>query len=54
MTWRKSSWSWANGNCVEVAAMRGVVAVRDTQDPAPVLWFTAAAWQVFADSIGWD
>ncbi|MBW8484236.1 DUF397 domain-containing protein [Actinomadura parmotrematis] len=34
MTWRKSSRSGGNGGeCVELAAMRGSVAVRDSKDP---------------------
>ena len=36
--WAKSSYSFANGNCVEVARLPGVVAVRDSEDPGgPVL-----------------
>ena len=38
--WVKSSYSFANGNCVEVAALPGAVAVRDSKDPGgPVLTF---------------
>ncbi|MEV5827496.1 DUF397 domain-containing protein [Spirillospora sp. NPDC052242] len=38
MTWRKSSHSGANGNCVELAALPGAVGVRDSEDPdGPVL-----------------
>jgi hypothetical protein len=46
--WRKASAS-GNGNCVEVAAnLPGVVAVRDSKDPAgPALTFTPAAWRTF-------
>jgi hypothetical protein len=46
--WRKASAS-GNGNCVEVAAnLPGVVAVRDSKDPAgPALTFTPAARRSF-------
>ena len=48
-TWAKSSFSFSNGNCVEVAALPGgSVAVRDSQDPAgPVLRFTRDGWDTF-------
>jgi hypothetical protein len=47
-SWVKSSLSYANGNCVEVAPLPGVVAVRDSQDPhGPVLGFTPAGWRAF-------
>ncbi len=47
--WRTSSYSGANGNCVEVADLRdGRRAVRDTKDRnRPILLFTAGEWQAF-------
>ena len=46
-SWRKSSWSNANG-CVEVAFVQGQVAVRDSKDrTGPVLVFTPHEWQAF-------
>ncbi|SHN44491.1 DUF397 domain-containing protein [Cryptosporangium aurantiacum] len=46
--WRKSSASTGNGNCVEVALMESVVAVRDTKDRGgPALVLPAAGWQSF-------
>jgi hypothetical protein len=49
-SWRKSSWSSYNGNCVEIAHLRdGRIAVRDTKDEAagPVLIFTRLEWSAF-------
>lgn len=38
LTWRKSSHSDVNGDCPELAAVPGGVAVRDSKDPGgPVL-----------------
>jgi hypothetical protein len=49
-TWRKSSWSAMNGNCVEYAELRGgLVGIRDTKDDGqgPVLVLDSAAWRSF-------
>lgn len=47
--WSKSSYSSANGACVEVARnLPGIVAVRDSKNPdGPKLLFSRADWQVF-------
>lgn len=47
--WRKSSYSGANGNCVEVARFQErALAVRDSKDPSgPVLNFSAEGWSAF-------
>lgn len=47
--WRKSSYSNASGNCVEVADTDHLVAIRDTKQGGrrPILEFTAVAWQKF-------
>ena len=53
-TWCKSSWSSFNGNCVEVAELRGGrIGVRDTKDHGlgPVLLFDGDAWRSFTDSV---
>lgn len=52
VTWRKSTRSAANGNCVEMAQLPGVIAVRDSKDPnGPVLRFSNAAWRDFIASV---
>ena len=47
--WVKSSLSFSNGNCVEVASLsNGGVAVRNSRDPeGPVLRFTPDEWHAF-------
>jgi hypothetical protein len=44
LSWIKSSPSFSNGNCVEVASLpNGGIGVRDSKDPSgPVLQFTPA------------
>ncbi|MCD0449105.1 DUF397 domain-containing protein [Actinocorallia sp. API 0066] len=48
-TWRKSTYSDHDANCVEVApGSRGAIGVRDSKDPhAPHLVFTPVAWRTF-------
>ncbi|MCD0449808.1 DUF397 domain-containing protein [Actinocorallia sp. API 0066] len=44
VTWRKSRHSQANGACVELGSVPGIVAVRDSKNPAhPALVFTPSA-----------
>jgi hypothetical protein len=47
--WVKSSLSFSNGACVEVANLSdGEVGVRHSKDPSgPVLRFNSAEWQAF-------
>ena len=49
LSWIKSSLSFSNGNCVEVASLSdGEVGVRDSKDPSgSVLRFTPGEWQAF-------
>jgi hypothetical protein len=52
--WHKSSWSAANGSCVEVAHLgRGRVGVRDTKalGCGPVLIVTSREWADFLSRI---
>lgn len=52
LIWRKSSYSIANGQCVEAAAVPGTVMARDTVRPAGgQLRFSAEAWQEFTARI---
>jgi Domain of unknown function (DUF397) len=51
--WIKSSHSYANGNCVEVAGLPGgLIAVRNSRDRAgTVLRFTPDTWRAFLGGI---
>lgn len=51
--WVKSSLSFANGNCVEVADLgAGNVGVRNSRHPeGAILEFTPAEWQAFVGGV---
>lgn len=47
-TWRKSTYSSGNGQCVEVAFKEGLTAVRDSKHPESVVWFGAVNFRLVA------
>lgn len=51
--WVKSSLSFANGNCVEVADLaEGEIGVRNSRDPGgAILRFTSDEWQAFIGGV---
>jgi Domain of unknown function (DUF397) len=51
--WFKSSLSFSNGNCVEVANLSGgEIGVRDSKNPeGPVLRFTHDEWYAFIGGV---
>src|ERR1039457_7466698 len=47
-SWRKSTHSYGNGDCVEAAPLSDGMAVRDSKDKAgPILLFTSSEWRGF-------
>lgn len=53
LAWTKSSLSFANGDCVEVASLPdGRIGVRDSKDAGGhVLRFTQAEWRAFVGGV---
>jgi hypothetical protein len=52
--WIKSSLSYGNGNCVEVAGLSGdIIMVRDSKNATkgPVLGFTPGEWDAFVGGV---
>ncbi|MGW0603282.1 DUF397 domain-containing protein [Streptomyces sp. NPDC002640] len=51
-TWRKSSYSGANGDCVEVGVVDQAVAVRDSkQDCGPAFLIPDHGWGAFVSAV---
>jgi hypothetical protein len=52
LNWRKSTYSLANGNCVEVGTGLATVAVRDSTDPGgPAIGVSPRAWAEFIEHV---
>ncbi|HMH92548.1 MAG TPA: DUF397 domain-containing protein [Streptosporangiaceae bacterium] len=52
LNFRKSTHSFANGNCAEAASVAATVFVRDTADRGgPVLAFTPDEWHAFLGGV---
>jgi hypothetical protein len=50
LNWRKAQRSVNNGQCIELARAGGMIAIRDSKDPAgPVLMYTPAELHAFID-----
>jgi hypothetical protein len=50
-TFWRSSYSGAEGNCVEVAVTTGGRAIRDSKNPhGPLLHLSPTGWQAFLDA----
>jgi hypothetical protein len=51
--WVSSSFSYAHGNCVEIARLpEGNIGVRDSKNPdGPVLIFTSDEWAAFLGGV---
>ncbi|MER7047426.1 DUF397 domain-containing protein [Streptomyces jumonjinensis] len=50
--WRKSSFSAGESDCVEVAALPGGIAVRDSKNTGlPALRYTATGWAAFCSGV---
>ena len=51
-TWRTSSYSGSQANCVQVGNAPGLVKIRDTKDSnGPTLTVNASAWRQFTATI---
>lgn len=52
VTWRKSSRTTGNNNCVEVGHLADAIAVRDSKAPESTAFvFTPPAWSAFLAAI---
>ncbi|MDT3396631.1 DUF397 domain-containing protein [Streptomyces sp. B1866] len=51
LPWRKSSFSVGEGQCVEVAAGRDLIRVRESDDPGVVLTTVPRVWRTFVRGV---
>jgi predicted secreted Zn-dependent protease len=52
VTWTKSSYSGAQGECLEIAVTQGMVHARDSKNPhGPALHFTRDDWADFINGV---
>ncbi|MFI9006221.1 DUF397 domain-containing protein [Actinosynnema sp. NPDC053489] len=49
--WRKSTYSGAGNNCVELAVGRGTTSVRDSKRPGPRLIFAERPFRAFLTAL---
>lgn len=50
--WRRSSWSYGTGNCLEIVALGQRVVVRDSKDPqGALLRINPAQWNDFVAGV---
>ncbi|WP_406382503.1 DUF397 domain-containing protein [Streptomyces sp. NBC_01618] len=56
LTWRKSSYSSGNGQCLEVGhGVQDVTPVRDSKNaPGPLLVFRTGSWSMFLTAVKAD
>ena len=50
-TWRKSTHSNGNGDCVEIAASPIHIGIRDTKNPSPHLTIPHPAWSALLTTL---
>nr|WP_173142490.1 DUF397 domain-containing protein [Kibdelosporangium persicum] len=51
MNWRKSSYSTYHGDCVEIALLPLLAAVRDSKNPGSTLTFPVEPWRAFLSQV---
>jgi Domain of unknown function (DUF397) len=50
--WWRSSYSGANGNCIEIGDFGDLVGIRDSEDPSgPIILLTRAEWRAFLAAV---